>query len=42
MQDMLAIGAFPAVWGALIGPNDTQWAKNGKYEYCHNFSNSKI
>ena len=25
-----------------LAPDDTQWAKNGKYEYCHNFSNSKI
>ncbi|MFR4151391.1 MAG: hypothetical protein ACLT00_09070, partial [Collinsella sp.] len=39
---LLAIGAFPAVRGALIGPRRYPVGKNGKYEYCHNFSNSKI
>ena len=33
---------FSAVRGALISPGRYPVGKNGKYEYCHNFSNSKI
>ena len=34
---------IPSCLGELrLAPSGTRWAKNGKYEYCHKFSNSKI
>ena len=37
------IGGIPSCLGELrLAPSGTRWAKNGKYEYCHKFSNSKI
>ncbi|RHB15323.1 hypothetical protein DW899_01415 [Collinsella sp. AM41-2BH] len=28
-------------WDLIDGPLQALWAKNGKYEYCHLFSNSQ-
>ena len=34
---------IPSCLGELrLAPSGTRWAKNGKYEYCHKFSNSKM
>ena len=32
---------LPPLWDLIDSPLQAPWAKNGKYEYCHLFSNSQ-